>query len=263
MDAIRAYGATLLVTPPGLPESSPEHYMSSPSLFPSHTLAMRSNSRFNQKNIVDVARRLCAQNPGLFFDVDQYDSKSNPEGHYLTLGPEIYEQTGCEITHFICAGSTGGTISGAGKYLKEINPKIQVILADPVGSVFTNYFKDGEIGLPGKYLVEGVGKGSIPGAMDMNLVDAVLPVTDRDAFLTCSRLSREEGVCAGGSSGLNVFAALKFAEQIETGPATVVTVMCDLGVKYMSKVYNPDWLLANKLEPPPVPNIFGLPPPRE
>jgi len=238
MDAIRAYGATLMVSPSGLPESNPDHYM-------------------------NVARRLCAQNPGLFFDVDQYDSKSNPEGHYLTLGPEIYEQTGCEITHFVAAGSTGGTVSGVGKYLKETNPKIKVVLADPVGSVFTNYFRDGEVGTPGKYLVEGVGKGSIPGAMDMDLIDAVLPVTDRDAFLTCSRLSREEGVCPGGSSGLNVFAALKFAEQIETVPATIVTVMPDLGVKYMSKVYNPEWLLANKLEPPPVANIYGLPPAKE
>jgi cysteine synthase len=238
MDAIRAYGATLVVTQSGLPEESPDHYM-------------------------NVARRLCAQNPGLFFDVDQYDTKSNPEGHYLTLGPEIYEQTGCEVTHFIAAGSTGGTISGVGRFLKEQNPKIKVILADPVGSVFTNYFTSGEVGRPGKYLVEGVGKGSIPGAMDMSLVDAVLPVTDKDAFETCSRLASEEGVCAGGSSGLNVFSALKLAEQVEEGPCVICTVMCDLGVKYMSKVYNPTWLQANNMSPMPPVNIYGLPPAKE
>src|SRR5262249_6443574 len=131
-DAIKAYGAHLIITKPGLSEDSPDHYM-------------------------NVARRLCARNPTLFYDVDQYDSLANPQGHYLTLGPEIYEQSQCEVSHFICAGSTGGTISGVGKFLKERNPAVKIVLADPVGSVFTNYFLSGNVGKPGKYLVEGVG----------------------------------------------------------------------------------------------------------
>ena len=233
-DAIKAYGAHLFVTSTGLTEDSPDHYM-------------------------NVARRLCAQNPGLFYDVDQYDTLANPEGHYLTLGPEIFEQSQCEVTHFICAGSTGGTVSGVGRFLKERNPKIKVVLADPVGSVFTNYFLSGNVGKPGKYLVEGVGKGSIPGAMDFSLVDAILPVTDADAFATCSRLCREEGIWPGGSSGLNVFAALRLAETIE-GPCTIVTVMPDLGVKYLTKIYNDEWLKANNLSTQPPIHIDGLAP---
>jgi cysteine synthase len=233
-DAIKAYGAHLFVTSAGLSEDSPDHYM-------------------------NVARRLTARNPALFYDVDQYDTLANPEGHYLTLGPEIWEQSQCEVTHFICAGSTGGTISGVGRFLKERNPKIKVVLADPIGSVFTNYFLSGNVGKPGKYLVEGVGKGSIPGAMDFSLVDAVLPVTDADAFQTCSRLCREEGIWPGGSSGLNVFAALRLAETVEE-PCTIVTVMPDLGVKYLTKIYNDEWLRSNKLMAHPPVHVDGLAP---
>lgn len=234
-DAIKAYGAHLLITAAGLSESSPDHYM-------------------------NVAKRLCEQNPSLYYDVDQYDTLANPEGHYLTLGPEIYEQSQCEITHFICAGSTGGTISGVGKYLKERDPNVKVVLADPVGSVFTNYFLSGNVGKPGKYLVEGVGKGSIPGAMNFTLVDAVLPVSDAEAFATCSRLAREEGIWPGGSSGLNVFAALKLAEMVESGPCTIVTVMPDLGLKYLTKIYNEEWLTTNKLNTPARPHVDDLSP---
>jgi len=233
-DAIKAYGAHLLVTASGLSEDSPDHYM-------------------------NVARRLCARNPSLFYDVDQYDTLANPEGHYLTLGPEIWEQSQCEVNYFICAGSTGGTISGVGRFLKERNPKIKVVLADPIGSVFTNYFLSGNVGKPGKYLVEGVGKGSIPGAMDFSLVDAVLPVTDADAFETCSKLCREEGIWPGGSSGLNVFAALRLAETVEE-PCTIVTVMPDLGMKYLTKIYNDEWLRTNKLKTNPPVHVDGLAP---
>lgn len=233
-DAIKAYGAHLFVTKSGLSEESPDHYM-------------------------NVARRLCSQNPGLFYDVDQYDTLANPEGHYLTLAPEIYQQTQEEVTHFICSGSTGGTVSGVGKFLKEQNPNIKVVLADPVGSVFTNYFLSGNVGKAGKYLVEGVGKGSIPGAMDFSIVDAILPVTDADAFATCSRLCREEGIWPGGSSGLNVYAALRLAETVQE-PSTIVTVMPDLGLKYLTKIYNDEWLKANKLAAQPPVHVDGLAP---
>jgi cysteine synthase len=218
-DAIRAYGAELLISPDGAKEGTPAHYM-------------------------DMARDLALQDPSRYFDMDQYETQSNPEGHFLTLGPEIWDQTeGC-VTHLVCAGSTGGTISGTARYLKEKNPSIEVVLADPVGSIFTEYFQKGSYGQAGKFLVEGVGKGSIPGAMNFKLVDDVLPVHDHEAFAMCHKLAREEGICAGGSSGLNVYAALKYAASLDE-PSVVVTVMPDLGVKYLSKVYNNEWLAEN------------------
>jgi len=224
MDAIRAYGAQLLVSPSGAKEGEPSHYM-------------------------EMARLLALENPNLYFDMDQYETQSNPEGHYLTLGPEIWEQTTGSITHFVAAGSTGGTISGTGRYLKEMNSDVRVVLGDPVGSIFTEYFRSGTLSKPGAFLVEGVGKGSIPGAMNFDLIDQVIPVSDQDAFDTCFMLSRKEGICAGGSSGLNLFASLELARSLDED-ATIVTVFPDLGVKYLSKVYNDEWLLDHGLVPP-------------
>lgn len=237
MNAIRAYGAKLVVSPDGAKEGEPDHYM-------------------------EIARLLAEKNPEKYFDVDQYDTQSNPAGHFKTLGPELMEQTSGGITHFVAAGSTGGTVSGVGRYLKEHKPEVKVILADPVGSVFTNYFKTGKLGTPGKFLVEGVGKGSIPGAMDMNLIDEVFPVTDEQAFSTCHALARTEGICAGGSAGLNVFAALELAANCEED-AIICTVMPDCGPKNLSKVYNPEWLESNGLKCSPeiaLGRPLGVPP---
>ncbi|GBG34329.1 Cysteine synthase [Hondaea fermentalgiana] len=222
MNAIRAYGAKLVVSPPGAKEGSPDHYM-------------------------EIARLLAEENAEKYFDVNQYDTQSNPAGHYKTLGPELIEQTSGSITHFVAAGSTGGTISGVGRYLKERKPDVKVVLADPVGSVFTNYFRTGKLGTPGKFLVEGVGKGSIPGAMDMGLIDEVFPVSDEQAFSMCHALARTEGICAGGSAGLNVFAALELAANCEDD-AVICTVMPDCGPKNLSKVYNEAWLEENGLK---------------
>ena len=224
MNAIKAYGAKLLVSPPGVKEGDAMHYM-------------------------EMARTLARESNGDVFDVDQYDTQSNPKAHFDTLGPEIWRQTGGEITHFVAAGSTGGTISGTGRYLKSQSSDVTVVLADPAGSIFAEYFRSRKITKPKKFLVEGVGKGSIPGAMHFDVVDDICIVTDQEAFDMCSFLARNEGICAGGSSGLNVHAALKVAAASET-PATVVTVMPDLGVKYLSKVYNPHWLKTNGIIPP-------------
>jgi len=230
MDAIRAYGAQLLVSPSGLSEDDPRHYM-------------------------EMARLLALEDPEKYFDVNQYDSLDNPEGHYLSLGPEIWEGTGGAVTHFLAAGSTGGTISGTARYLRSENPNIRVVLADPVGSIFSEYHRTGKVGKPDKFLVEGVGKGSIPGAMNFDYIDDVIQVTDEEAFQMCHRLSRQEGICAGGSSGLNVHAALELAAQLEE-PAVVVTVLPDLGVKYLSKVYSPSWLKENGFY---IPESFDAP----
>jgi cystathionine beta-synthase len=121
------------------------------------------------------------------------------------------------------------------------------MLADPVGSVFTNFFKTGELGEGVKFLVEGVGKGNIPGCLNMSIVDGVVPVADGDAFRMCYTLAQSEGIFVGGSAGLNVHAAIEVAKTLE-GPATVVTLLCDLGVKYLSKIYSDDWLLENGID---------------
>ena len=223
MNAIKAYGAKLLVSPPGVKEGDAMHYM-------------------------EMARTLAKEAGGEVFDVDQYDTQSNPQAHFDTLGPEIWAQTGGAITHFVAAGSTGGTISGTGRYLKTQSSDVNVVLADPVGSIFAEYFRSRTITKPKKFLVEGVGKGSIPGAMHFDVVDDICVVSDQEAFDMCSYLARNEGICAGGSSGLNVHAALKVAAASEEA-ATVVTVMPDLGVKYLSKVYNGKWLAANGVIP--------------
>jgi len=222
MDTIRAYGAELIVSPSNAKEGDSNHYM-------------------------EIARLMCINNPDKFFDVDQYETLDNSNAYYQSLGPEIWEDTNRSITHFVAAGSTGGTISGTSKYLKEKNPEIRSILADPIGSIFTEYFQKGKVeNPPGNYLVEGVGKGTIPGAMDFALIDEVVQVSDKDTFDMCFKLCKE-GICAGGSSGLNVFAAIRYASTMKT-PCTIVTVMPDLGVKYLSKVYSSQWLKQNNLE---------------
>jgi len=220
-DSIRSYGAELIVTASGLSADHPDQYM-------------------------NLANRLAKENPD-WFDVDQYENLDNPAAHYSSLGPEIWEQTNGTVTHFVAAGSTGGTVSGTGRFLKEQNSDVRVLMADPTGSIFKTYYETGELTKPGKYLVEGVGKGNIPGTMDFKVVDSMVEVHDREGFHMCRRLAATTGLMVGGSAGLNVAAAVKIAEQC-TGPATIVTVLCDLGVKYLSKVYNDDWLVQNDVD---------------
>ena len=194
-----------------------------------------------------VFARLARENPD-WFSVDQYNNQSNPEAHYQSTGPEIWTQTGGRVTHFVAAGSTGGTVTGVGKFLKEMNPKVTVVMSDPCGSVFFNYWKTGVLDAPGKFLVEGVGKNNIPGAMDFSVVDDMIQVPDNLSFEMCRRLAEKEGILAGGSSGLNVAAAVELVNKLET-ESVVVTTMPDLGVKYLSKVYNSKWLADNNVGP--------------
>eukprot|EP00466_Bigelowiella_natans_P001953 jgi/Bigna1/92778/estExt_fgenesh1_pm.C_680001 len=216
-DAIRAYGAELIVTASGLKPDDPEHYM-------------------------NMEHTLCERNPDTYFGINQYDNQLNPLAHYQTLGPEIWTQTDGTITHFVAAGSTGGTLSGTARYLKERSGgDVKVIMADPIGSVFYDYFKTGVLKKPGSFEVEGVGKENIPGAMDFGMIDDAIRVSDCEAFKMCHAMAKEEGILAGGSGGLNVFAASKLAEELDE-PATIVTVLPDSGIKYLSKIYNEEWL---------------------
>ncbi|MST32497.1 cystathionine beta-synthase [Acidimicrobiaceae bacterium USS-CC1] len=205
---LRAYGAEVVVCPTSVPPEHPDSYYS-------------------------VAERLAETTPGAFRP-NQYANPHNPEAHVRTTGPEIWEQTGGRITHFVCAIGTGGTISGIGRYLKSKNPAIQVIGADPEGSVYS-----GGTGRP--YLVEGIGEDFWPATYDREVADRVIMVSDRDSFLTARRVTREEGILVGGSCGTAVAAALEVGHDL--GPDDVVVVLLpDSGRGYLSKVYDDGWM---------------------
>lgn len=220
-DALRAFGAKIVVTPTSAAPDSPDHY-------------------------VNTAIRIAAETPNSF-RINQYDNKKNPEAHYKSTAPEIWDQTNGGVDIFVAAASTGGTISGVGRYLKEKNPNIKVVMPDPVGSIYHEYFKTKKIPHGScTYQVEGVGEDHLALAMDFSVVDDVMQFTDKDAFTTARRLAQEEGILVGGSSGANVWAAIKIAETL-TKPTTIVTILPDTGIKYLSKCYNDEWMKAQGL----------------
>jgi len=205
---LRAYGAEVVVCPTAVAPSDPESYYS-------------------------VANRLTEEIPGAY-QPNQYRNPENPESHVRSTGPEIWRQTAGRITHFVAGIGTGGTITGVGRYLKGQNPTVQVIGADPEGSVYS-----GGDGRP--YLVEGIGEDFWPETYDRGVVDRVVAVTDRDSFLTARRVTREEGMLIGGSGGTAVWAALEIGKEL--GPDDVVVVIVpDSGRGYLSKVYNDEWM---------------------
>ena len=209
---LRAYGAEVVITPTAVEPDSPESYYS-------------------------VSDRLAEEIPG-GFKPDQYSNLSNPDAHYLTAGPEIWEQTGGELAAIVISVGTGGTITGIGRYFKERNPDVLIVGADPEGSVFT---ADEQHPMH-PYLVEGIGKDTWPKTLDPAVVDEWVRVSDADSFLTARRLSREEGLLVGGSAGTTVWAALQVAQRF--GPeAHILTMLPDSGRSYLSKIYDDNWML--------------------
>jgi cysteine synthase len=183
-----------------------------------------------------------------YFNVDQYSNIYNPEAYYKTLGLEIWKDTNGTITHFVMTGSTFGCISGTGRFLKEYNPEIKVILADPLHSnIYEYYYKNikddvsSSLTAGTSSIIEGVGKSAPTKCLDFSVIDEVLKVTDEEAVATCHQLAREEGLLVGGSSGVNVFAAKLVANRLSQKDV-VVTILCDNGIKYLSKIYNNNYL---------------------
>jgi cystathionine beta-synthase len=218
---LKAYGAEVVVTPTAVPPDHPDHYRMK-------------------------AQQIVRETPGAIL-ADQYFNPVNPEVHYLYTGPEIWAQTSGRISHLVVAAGTGGTVSGAAKFLKEKNPKIRVVSGDPEGSVYTSYAKTGEPKGGAPYKVEGIGGDAIPANIWFDFIDEFRTVSDRTAMLMTRRLAREEGILVGSSSGVNVALALDVAREVDDPAAVIVTVLCDTGERYLSKVFNDEWMRENQL----------------
>jgi cystathionine beta-synthase len=220
---LKAFGAEVIITPTAVAHDHPDNY-------------------------VMMAKRIAAETPGAVL-ADQFYNQANPAAHYATTGPELWEQTEGRITHFVAAAGTGGTVTGVGRYLKEKNPAIRIVAADPQGSILAETWRTGGKGRVegAPYKVEGIGQDKVPGTLDMSVVDDYVTVSDRDAFAVARRLTREEGLFVGGSAGLITHAALNLARQLDDPGACVVTFLCDTGERYLSKLYNDEWMRENQL----------------
>jgi cystathionine beta-synthase len=215
LDCLRAMGVELILVDGTLPPDDPESY--------------------NQK-----ARHVVAETPGAFF-VDQHNNRINNEAHYRTTGPEIWQQMDGRLDYLVAGIGTGGTICGAGRYLKEQDPSIKVVAVDPVGSVFHDFFTTGKPGEPRPGLMEGLGDEEIIGCPEFELIDEMFQVTDGEAFLAARELARKEAILAGGSGGAALWGVRKLAARLEK-PARIVTLFPDSGSRYMSTIYNDDWM---------------------
>lgn len=194
---------------------------------------------------VNVAKRIHGETPNSIFAY-QYSNPSNPEIHYKTTGPEIWRQTDEKITHFVSSIGTGGTISGVGKFLKEKNPNIKVIGADPLGSIFKLYKETGELIKGTPYLVEGIGQDCLPENVHFQYIDEIINVSDKISFAAARRLTKEEGIFCGGSTGTIVHVALEISKSL-TEDDVVVFIVCDTGERYLSKLHNIEWLKMNRM----------------
>jgi cystathionine beta-synthase len=215
VDLLKALGAEVIVCPTAVEPDDPRSYYS-------------------------VAKKLAREIPNSFYP-NQYDNPMNPEAHYKTTGPEIWEDSEGKITHLVCGMGTGGTISGVGKYLKEKNPAIKIIGVDPEGSLYYDFHKTGKVTKARTYVVEGIGEDFFPTTMNMKILDDVLRVNDEECFVVARRLVKQEGIFTGGSGGGCISATLKLAKSL-TEKDFVVAFLPDTGMRYLSKVYNDEWM---------------------
>jgi cystathionine beta-synthase len=222
---LKAFGAEVVITPTAVPPDHPDNY-------------------------VMKAKQIVKETPGAVL-ANQFYNAINPEAHYATMGPEIWQQTEGKVTHLVAGAGTGGTISGAGKYLKEKNPKIRIVAGDPVGSLYTHFHRTRSTGEGHPYKVEGIGGDKIPTTLWFDWIDEFRQVPDRTSLVTARRLAREEGILAGGSTGLNVALSLELARELDDPAALIVTILCDTGERYLSKVFNDEWMQENQMLEPP------------
>ena len=223
IDLLKALGAEVIVCPTAVAPDDPRSYYS-------------------------VARKLAEEIPNAFYP-NQYENPNNPQVHYDTTGPEIWDGSEGRITHFVVGLGTGGTATGVGRYLKSQKPTVKIIGVDPIGSLYREFFHTGNVGEAHPYVVEGIGEDIFPATMDFSVLDDIIQVTDRNCFVTARRLARHEGIFAGGSSGGAVWAALQLARSLSPDDYVVVFVP-DTGRQYVSKLFNDEWMRENRyLEP--------------
>ncbi|OGS56042.1 MAG: hypothetical protein A3K60_02755 [Euryarchaeota archaeon RBG_19FT_COMBO_56_21] len=221
IDLLKAFGAEVVITPTAVPSDHPDYY-------------------------VNRARAIAKKVPNSFVP-DQFSNAANPQAHYRTTGPEIWRQTGGKLDFFVAGMGTGGTITGVSRFLKEKDARIRVIGVDPQGSVYAEYKRRGTIGVAASYKIEGIGEEFIPRTMEMGLVDEVVTVTDKDAFITARTLAETEGILAGGSSGAALYAALQigFGLEKEGKGKRIVALLPDTGRNYLTKIFSDDWMKEN------------------
>jgi cystathionine beta-synthase len=220
---LKALGADVVITPVSAKPGTPDHYVS-------------------------TAKRIASETPNSFYP-DQYSHPANPEAHYKTTGPEVWDQTEGKVTHFVAGIGTGGTISGTGRFLKEKNPQIQIIGADPYGSIFKTFKETGKLIEATPYLVEGIGQEVVPPNVHIKYVDDVINVTDRESFEMSRQMGRLEGLFCGGSTGTNVAAALRVAREA-ADDAVIVFIVCDTGEHYLTKHHSDEWMKEKQLLEP-------------
>ena len=231
--SLRAFGAKVVICPTAVDPEDPRSYYS-------------------------VSRRLVEETPGAFY-ANQYHNPANPEAHYISTAPEVWEQSGGEIDVFAAGMGTGGTISGCGRYFKERKPGFKIVGVDPIGSLYYEYVKTGRLTKPFSYYVEGIGEDFLPSTMDLKIIDEIVRVDDKECFLMTRRLTREEGIFCGGSGGAAVAGAVKYAER-SGKKENILVLLPDGAPKYLSKIFNDEWMRQNGFldEPDPLGTVSDI-----
>src|SRR5215470_5304760 len=219
VQALRAFGARVVICPTAVEPEDPRSYY-------------------------QTAKRIVQETPGAYY-ANQYHNPANPEAHYLSTAPEIWQQTNGELDVFVAGMGTGGTISGCGRYFKEKKPGFRLVGVDPIGSLYYEYIKTGRLTKPFSYYVEGIGEDFLPGTMNLAIIDQIVRVDDKECFNLTRELVRQEGIFCGGSSGAAVAGAIKYAEQLGDEKKNIVVLLPDSAQKYLSKIFDDEWMRSN------------------